>query len=232
MAARVVLLHSPLVGPGCWSLLAPLLRARGHRTLLPDFTAIMRGPPPYYEAMVALARDAIRGDAFDRPTFLVAHSGAGALVPAIVKGSPDLHGAIFLDALLPHPGQSWFETASHDLAARLRGLADNGLLPPWHLWWPPEALSAMLPDERLRDRFASELRKLPLAYFEERAPETVMPPCILSAFIRLSDAYENEASRAEALGWRVVRETLHHLAMLTQAEHVAAVLGECTGGTG
>jgi hypothetical protein len=232
MAARVVLLHSPLVGPSCWSQLAPLLRARGHRTLLPDFTAIMRGPPSYYEAMVALARDAIRGDAFDGPTFLVAHSGAGALVPAIARGSPDLHGAIFLDALLPHPGQSWFDVAPADLAPHLRGLVHDGFLPPWHLWWPPKMLSAMLPDEGTRAAFTSELKELPLAYFEERAPETVLPPCILSAFIRLSDAYENEASRAEALGWRVVRETLHHLAMLTKAEHIAAVLDECTGGTG
>jgi len=224
MAARFVLLHSPLVGPGCWSRLAPLLRARGHRTLVPDFTAIMRGPPPYYEAMVALARDAIRSDAFDGPTLLVAHSGAGALVPAIAKGSADLHGAIFLDALLPHPGQSWFDTASRELAARHRGRAHNGLVPPWHLWWPPEALAGMLPDERLRDSFASELRELPLAYFEERAPETVMPAHIRCTYIRLSDAYEAEASRAETLGWHVVRERWHHLAALADAERVATLL--------
>jgi hypothetical protein len=50
---------------------------------------------------------------------LAGHSGAGALLPAIVDeiaaggdaADVAVHCAIFVDAILPHPGQTWFETA-------------------------------------------------------------------------------------------------------------------------
>jgi hypothetical protein len=194
-------------------------------------TGALRGPPPFYKVIGDSVHEAIGGDASFRQIFLVAHSAAGALVATIADGLPYLRGVIFLDALLPQPGQSWFDTAPENLASRVRGLAHNGFLPPWHLWWPPEMLSAMLPDEATRAAFTSELKGLPLAYFEERAPKTVLPAGLRCTYVRLSDAYEAEASCADSLGWPVVHEPLDHFAMLTKAAHLAAVLDECTGGT-
>ena len=43
---------------------------------------------------------------------VVAHSGAGALIPSVAALAKEgLRGVIYCDAILPHPGQSWFDTA-------------------------------------------------------------------------------------------------------------------------
>lgn len=214
---KLVLLHSPLTGPGTWTALAPVLREQGHSVTLPDLTPVMRGSGPFYPKLAATAA-VEAGDAV-----LIAHSGAGALVPAIAEQC-NLRGAIFLDALLPHPGKSWFETASPQLAVRLRGLAEDGELPPWHRWWPKGAMERLLPDEAQRDAFTRELATLPLAYFEERAPAATL--AIPGAYLQLSDGYKAEADQAAADGWPVVRLALHHLAMLTQQDAVARAIME------
>lgn len=154
----------------------------------------------------------------DGPAIVVAHSGAGALIPALEAASGGVGGVILADAILPHPGRSWFDTAPAELAASLRAGADFGELPSWDRWWPPGALERLVPDEGLRAALVDELEPLPLGYFEEPAPAaTLSAP---AAYLQLSGAYDAEARIAGRQGWPVVRLTLHHLAMLT---HVAAV---------
>ncbi|SRR5665213_1167888 len=127
MAVGLVLLHSPLVGPGTWSELAPLLRARGYGVTAPDYSAVMQGPQPYYEKIISAAA-MIRPK---EPVVFVAHSGAGALIPALAtKPGGQRSGAIFMDALLPHPGRAWFDTVSDTLKAHLRNVARDGHVPP------------------------------------------------------------------------------------------------------
>ena len=211
---RLVLLNSPLVGPATWVSLAPLLRARGHAVAVPDLTPLMRGEAPFYPALAEAAAAAVPDDAI-----LVVHSGAGALVPAIAALAP-LRGAVFVDALLPHPGTSWFAGVPEPLGARLRGLAKDGKLPPWHAWWPKGAMEALLPDRTLGVAFIAEQSEVPLAYLDEIAPAIALTtPC---AYLQLSAAYKDDADAVEAAGWPVARLDLHHLAMLTDPDAVAA----------
>lgn len=210
---ELVLLHSPLAGPAAWDLLAPVLQARGHAVAVPDLTPVMGGAPPYYERLAQLAADAM-----DAPSVLVAHSGAGALVPAITALAP-VHSVIFADALLPHPGKNWFETAPDALQARLRAMAKDGRLPPWHRWWPDGAIARMLGSAELCERFTAGSQPLPLAYFEERAPDAAL--ATPAAYLQLSDAYASETAIAEAHGWPAAKLSLHHLAMLTHPDAVA-----------
>lgn len=213
---RFVLLHSPLVAPGCWARLTPLLQARGHDVIVPDFTTAIRGAAPYYSCLVEIAATAI-GAARD-DVALVAHSGAGALVPAIAQRVP-AKAAIFLDGLLPHPGKAWFDTAPPALNARIRSLAREGMLPPWHRWWPEAALRALLPAPGQFEAFAAELQPLPLAYFDEIAPDIALTtPC---AYLQIGPLNGAEADWAAAQGWPVTRRDLHHLAMLTHPDTVA-----------
>jgi hypothetical protein len=167
MLARLVLLHSPLVGPLSW------------RPTADD---------------VAEATDA----------------------PVAAAG--------FVDAILPHPGATWFDSAPAALGEQLRGLARHGRLPPWHQWFPQDAVSELLPDERLRRRFIAELPRVPLAYFEEAAPEVTDWPSAPCGYLQLSAAYDGEAREAERRGWLVVGEPADHLAMLTRPAVVASVL--------
>lgn len=219
MPLRLVLLHSPLLGPLSWRAVVEALGARGRLAEAPAWPGLLEVAGDFYPALAeGLARTIDAGGA--APAILVAHSGAGALVPSIVAAAETpVAGVIFADAILPHPGKSWFETAPAALSVQLRGGAQQGLLPAWDAWWPPGALERLIPDETLRAALTDELEPLPAAYFEETAPELGLgAPC---AYLRLSGAYEEEARQAVRRGWPVVRLPLHHLAMLTQAQAVA-----------
>ncbi|WP_073791089.1 hypothetical protein [Streptomyces sp. CB01580] len=74
-------------------------------------------------------------------------------------------------------------------------------------WFPPGAVEELLPNSHLRARFREELPRLPLAYFEEPAPEPPGPVSSHHAYLQLSDAYAAEAHRAERAGWQVARQT-------------------------
>lgn len=208
-----VLLHSPLVGASTWSLVAPALQARGHGVAVPDLIPILREGGPYYAALADAAASAVGED-----TILVVHSGAGALVPAVAALAP-VRGVVFVDALLPHPGESWFAGVPEQLGAKLRGLAKDGKLPPWHAWWPKGAMEKLLPDRKIGAAFIAEQTELPLAYFEEPAPP--LPLTTPSAYLQMSEAYQADADAAQEAGWPVVRLDLHHLAMLTHPGKLA-----------
>jgi len=160
------------------------------------------------------------------PAIAVLHSGAGALLPSILEAmSERLAGAVLVDALMPHPGRSWVDTAPPALAARVRAMAQDGLLPPWDRWWGAEAMARLLPDAGVRAAFAAELPRVPLAFFEAQAPEGQWTR-MRGAYLQLSEAYAEEARQAAALGWPVWREASTHLAMLTEPERIGAGLIE------
>jgi len=223
VATTVVLIHSPLVGPSSWAHVAAALRAHGHRALTPDCSGALRGPPPYYPKLIEAAAGAF-SDVSEK-IFLVGHSGAGGFLPSVAHAARrNVAGLIYVDALLPHPGKSWFSTAPARLTAHLRSLARDGRLPPWHRWWPPGAIEALLPGREMYARFVAELESLPLAFFEEPAPELDNPSALPSAYLQLSAACKPEADQAEAQGWPVRRLDLHHLASLTHPDEVASEL--------
>jgi hypothetical protein len=161
---------------------------------------------------------------------LVVHSGAGGQAPSILKAMDKPAAVIFADAILPHPGKSWMETASPALAARLRSRAVDGVVPPWNEWFVDDPLPAILHDRRQRQAFTAELPRIPLDWLETPAPvvEDWAPP--FCAYLRLSLAYEPDAFDASALHWPVRRLHLNHLAMLTDPDRVAEELVSLTPG--
>ncbi len=215
----LVLIHSPLVGPLTWQSTANILRAAGWRVQVPSLAGVTDGGPPYYVRLAARVADAVAGEA--GRLVLVAHSGAGALLPSIAAlcaGRVAAH--MYVDAALPRPGQSWFESVPDELRERLESLAQDGLLPPWHTWFPADAVAELVPDADLRARFFADNPRLPLAYFAEPVP-VVNDGVNVCAYLQLSDAYRTLADEAEALSWPVLREPADHLAMLTRPELVA-----------
>ncbi len=168
--------------------------------------------------------DAVRQARPAGPVVLIGHSGAGSLLPAVAEAVGGVDAAVFVDALLPHPGRSWFDTAPRKLREQLRALAVGQRLPPWHRWFPPEAVAALLPDEDTRAQFIAELPEVPVAYFEELAPSADDWPPDRCGYMQLSEAYDREAGEAEQRGWLSVREPMDHLAMLTRPDAVAALL--------
>ena len=152
---------------------------------------------------------------------VVAHSGAGGLAPAVVEALDGAKRLIFVDAILPHPGQSWFETAPPALVDRLRSRARAAMLPPWNAWFDDDPVALLLPDGAVRASFERELPRLPLAWFEKEAPRLWGWKRLPCAYLQLSDAYRLQAATARANGWPVRRLDLNHLAMITDPDRVA-----------
>ena len=220
--ARLILLHSPFVGPASWGGVAAELEARGHAVTAPAWLKLEPIREAFYRT---LAQDmAARIEAEEGgPPILVTHSAGGALIPALeaALASPPA-GVVLVDAILPHPGKSWMDNAPPPLALQLRNGVDMGLLPPWDQWWPPGALERLVPEEAARAALTAEAEGLPLDFLEEPAPPMALQSP--AAYLQLSGAYDDEGQYAVRQGWPVVRLPLHHLAMLTHAEAVAGAI--------
>ncbi len=217
---RFVLLHSPLLGPLTWRAVAEDLQGRGVVAEAPAWRPLAEVQGEFYRTLATDLAQTI--DAFGAaPVTLVAHSGAGALVPALAAAlSVQVAGTILVDAILPHPGLCWLDTAPEGLRQDLTLGSQGGELPSWDGWWPPGALERLVPDTRLRRDLLAELGPLPLAYFEEVAPPGgLVGP---GAYLQLSGAYEDQAQGARTLGWRARRLQLNHLSPLTAPREVAA----------
>lgn len=119
------------------------------------------------------------------------------------------------------------DTVPAELAAQVREMADaEGWLPPWSQWWGDEVLAELLPDPRMRKDFAAGCPPLPLAMFREVHPAVLPWPDAPGAYLRLSEAYEDEAAKARKRGWPVTAQPSHHLAPLTEPRRVSARLCE------
>ncbi len=193
--AGFLLVASPFTGPFAWSRVADVLRGRGLRV-------------------------AVQGvdEPIEPPFVLAGHSGAGSRLPAIASDLGGVERAMYVDALLPHPGRSWAQTVPADFVARLESQAVGGRLPPWPEWWGEAAMRTLLPDEALRDQFVATCPSVNVAEIHEVMPEVPDPP---SVYVQLSTTYESETAAARALGWPTFVLDLHHLALLTEPETVA-----------
>jgi hypothetical protein len=215
----LLLVHSPVVGPSTWTYVAEVLQQKGFECAVPDLTGVATTGPPY----------AI--DSSD-PVVLVGHSAAGALLPAIAEAVGDrTRGAVFVDAMLPQPGRSWFETAPHGLEAQLRGLANDGVLPPYDEWFPPGMLAELVPNAERRRRLLAEIPRMPVAYFDEPAPPTRFAESVACAFLRLGAPFDAAADKAERLGWWVARRDWDHLRMLSDPAAVADLIAQAISAT-
>jgi hypothetical protein len=206
-----------------WLPVADLLLGDGHDVLVPDLRPA-RDRAASWRDQVAAAVDAATGFG-ERPLSLVAHSGAGPLLPAIgaaLSGRAASYG--FVDAALPHPGKSRLEALPPSFAARVESLEDGGFLPPWPEWFGPEAIEGLIPDTRTRERFLAEIEGLPITWFRESLPVVEAWPDAPCFFLCLSPAYEGEAAEAEAMGWPTRRLDAHHLSMVTDPRPTARAI--------
>jgi pimeloyl-ACP methyl ester carboxylesterase len=223
----VVLVHSPLVGPFTWSLVAQHLQAVGFDVLVPTLTDSGNTPPPFWQQHIASMHRALASIPQERPLVLVGHSGSGSLLPVLAQAAQHpVNAYLFVDAGLPHPGQSQLdemEASVPAFAQELRkSLASGERFPQWS----DEDLSEEIPDKRTRQHLLAELQPRPLSFFEEVMPGVPRwsdAPC---GYLLFTEGYRHFLEQAQRAGWP--SRTFHagHFHMLVDPVAVAAALIE------
>lgn len=219
---RLVLVHSPYLGPGSWQPTADQLRALGWPVDLPDLRRFVRDRP-CSSSFIAAAGAAIER-APSEQSIVIAHSRAGALLPAIASTQPraDVAALLYVDAVLPTPGRSWADEAPPERVASMRQLGRDGSLPRWSEWWDDHVLEQLIPDAPVRAGLLDEQPRVPTAFLDEPMPlDDWHGP---SGYLQLSSAYATFAQDARARGWPVEERALDHLATVTAPADVAAAI--------
>ncbi len=212
---RTVLLHPPLLSAVVWRRLAPLLRAAGHDVVVPALA--WRDEARWW----AQARDAVVDQVGDADA-VVAHSGAGALLPVVVDRLPSVRAAVLVDAVLPPPAGAL--TPPVRLRAHVAGLARDGVLPPWTAWWGSEELERLVPDDRDRADLEASAPRLGPGFFDVGVPAPDGWEPAVRGYVRLSAAYDQEAREAGERGWAVERLDGQHLDLLARPAGVSTAL--------
>ncbi len=218
------LIHSPLVGPFTWKLTALALRRREQQVIVPALRHSTISERPYWQQHTDAVTWALSPVSDYEPLVLVAHSGAGVLLPAIRQalGRP-VNAYLLVDALIPQDGQSrldLFDAA--DEVEAFRQSAVDGLLPTW----TEIDLQDAITDDEVRSRFVSELRPLPLAVYEEPIPVFEGWPDAPCGYVQFSAAYDGCGEAARQAGWAYRRMEGTHFQMLNKPAAVAMMLLE------
>ena len=210
----LVLVHSPVLGPTSVQPMARALSGLGWICLVPALN-----DAPSVAGHITAAAAAVPDG-----SVLVAHSGAGAFVPAIAAHAEGrVAGAVFVDARLPDRG-GVTALAEPSMIHFLAGLARDGIVPPWSQWWGDGAFEAMVPDAALAAGMRSEMRSLPLDFFRSEVAVPPGWPDTPCAYLQLSPAYDAEAADARARGWSVAERAGTHLDPATRPVPTAAAL--------
>src|SRR5688572_11244314 len=220
-----VLIHSPLVGGLTWSLVAEQMRHMGLDVMIPLLLDSPHSPEPFWKQHVESVSQALAHIPKSTSITLIAHSGAGPLLPAIRQYLPNpVKAYVFVDAGIPRDGftrlnlmkgedPEWAEQFQKELE---RG----GHFPNWSL----EDLRDVIPDESLREQMVAEIRPRRLSFFTEFIPvfsEWPDAPCV---YIRFSAPYNRPAAQAQQAGWPTYELNAGHFHMLVDPALVTEIV--------
>lgn len=227
MESLIVLVHSPLVGPFTWSLVAQHLQAGGFDVLVPTLTDRGETPPAYWQQYAACVRQALASTPQERPLAFVGHSGAGPLLPALAQvARRPVKAFLFVDAGLPHPGQSQLDEMEASVPAIVQELRQLQAAGERFPNWKDEDLREELPDGSVRQQMLAQLQPRPLSFFEEVLPDTPGWSDTPGGYLLFTQGYRPSLEQAQRAGWPVRTVPAGHFHMLVDPVAVAAALVE------
>lgn len=210
-----VLIHSPLVGPLTWTLVADQMRQRGLDVLTPILKDAPDSKEPFWKQHAGSVSAALTQIPKNSFVTLIAHSGAGPLLPAIREALANPVSAyVFVDAGIPRDGASRLDlmrSEDPEWAAQFQQELERGeRFPNWSL----HDLQEVLPDESLHRQMAAEIRPRGLSFFTEPIPVFEGWPDATCVYIRFSAPYERPAVQARQAGWSTYELAAGHFHML------------------
>lgn len=220
-----VLIHSPLVGPLTWSLVANEMRQRGFDVLVPQLRDSPESKEPFWRQQAGSAAEDLAEIPEAASVTLVAHSGAGPLLPAIRQSLANpVHACVFADAGIPRAGASRLDlmkSEDPEWAAQFQQeLEQGGRFPTWSV----DDLQELIPDESLRRQMVAELHPRGLDFFTEPIPVFEGWPDAPCVYIQFSPAYGRPAAQARQAGWPTYEIDAGHFHMLVDAKAVTDLI--------
>jgi hypothetical protein len=219
------LIHSPLVGPSTWQLVAAQLAQQRYQVIVPTLVDAEGDGRAYWEQHADSAAHAINAARSSASCILVGHSGAGPLLPAIGErlDQPPT-GYLFVDAGLPRHLATRLElmrSESEEWAAPFeQHMTAGGRFPTWS----DVDLHALIPDAGLRGQVLNEVKARTLTFFTEPISAPGRWFQVSCGYLQFSSAYDVPAGQAQASGWPFVHLQAGHFHMVVDPYSVARAL--------
>jgi len=220
-----ILIHSPLVGRLTWSLVAEQLRQRGLNVIVPALKDSAESIEPFWKQHADSVSQALAELPKDKSLILVAHSGAGPLLPVIRQALANpVHAYVFADAGIPIDGTTrlnLMKSEDPEWAAQFQEyLEGGGLFPDWSF----DDLQEVIPDELLRRQMVAEIRPRALTFFTEPLPVFEGWPDADCVYIQFSPPYQYSADHARQASWPVYELAAGHFHMLVDPAAVTDLM--------
>ena len=232
--ADFVLVHGAWHGAWCWRKLLPGLWRAGHRAFAVDLTGLgarahLDRPGLGLADHVTDVVATLEAEELSR-VVLVGHSYAGVVITGVAERCAErLAALVYLDAVVPEPGEAWSSTHSPATQSERRAqIAERGGLEP-----PDPAVFGLAgPD---RDWVQRRQRRQPGACYDDvlhfdprrwAALERHFIDCTDPALATI--AASRERARRQA-GWQVHPLATGHDAMISTPEALATLLSTIAG---
>jgi hypothetical protein len=220
-----VLIHSPLVGTLTWKLIAEQIRQRGFDIVVPMLNDSPDSKEQYWKQHAESISRELAVIPHDRALILVAHSGAGPLLPVIREALPNpIHAYVFVDAGIPVTDATRLEMMkledsnwAQEFQVYLEG---GGRFPNWS----SEDLSEILPDANVRQELVTDLRPRALDFFNEPIPVFTGWPDAPCVYILFSPPYRRAEAQARQMGWQTYTLEAGHFHMLVDPQAVTDLI--------
>jgi hypothetical protein len=201
------------------------LRQRGLIVILPTLHDSPERKQPYWQQHASSVAQSLADVPKSLPLILVAHSGAGPLLPAIRRSIQNpVDAYVFVDAGISRDGVTRLDLMLYedaDWADQFqKELERGGRFPTWSF----DDLREAIPDENIRSQMVSELRPRNLDFFTEPIPIFAGWPDAPCVYIQLSASYDWDAALARLANWPTYKLEAGHFHMLVDARQVAELI--------
>jgi hypothetical protein len=220
-----VLIHSPLVGGLTWRLVADQMRERGLEVVVPILDDSPDSGEPYWKQYAKSVSNALAAIPKDNSLILIAHSGAGPLLPAIRQALANpIHTYVFADAGIPRNGATRLDlmrSEDPEWAKQFQEELERGERFPT---WSFDDLREVVPNDDLREQLVGELRPRGSDFFTEPIPVFDGWPDAPCIYIQFSEPYERPAVHAREAGWSTYKLDAGHFHMLVDPQAVTDLI--------
>ena len=209
------LIHSPLVGPLTWELVCHEMEKRGIEALVPTLSDHPNSTQPFWQQHAESLAESLIRTPQNQSIVLVAHSGAGPLLPIMRRSmSHSIEAYVFVDAGIPRNNSSRIDLMRSEDQQWTEQFHQALLHGERFPIWNEDDLQEVIPDDALRRRMVAEINPRSLPFFTEPIPVFAGWPDAPCAYIKFSDAYDWDFEQAKQANWLVREVNAGHFHML------------------